>query len=124
MWAAPSWRRARSPASPGSRPLKPTLSAASWKTVRPRLLASKDWRSCACSTPSTSPLTPATRFASTAFEQHRAEGELRMPMPKADEVTRDYFHSLLPEDPRLTVRPMFGNLAGFVNGNMFTGVFG
>src|SRR2546421_3768723 len=47
-----------------------------------------------------------------------------MSMPRADEATRDYFHSLLPADPRIAVRPMFGNLAGFVNGNMFTGIFG
>jgi TfoX/Sxy family transcriptional regulator of competence genes len=47
-----------------------------------------------------------------------------MTMPKADEVTRDFFHSVLPLDPRVSVRPMFGNLAAFVNGNMFAGVFG
>lgn len=47
-----------------------------------------------------------------------------MPMPRPDEGTRAFFHSLLPEDPRIAVRPMFGNLAGFVNGNMFTGIFG
>src|SRR5258708_32042678 len=47
-----------------------------------------------------------------------------MSMPRPDEATRAYFHSLLPEDARIGVRPMFGNLAGFVNGNMFTGVFG
>jgi len=32
--------------------------------------------------------------------------------------------SWLPEDPRVQVRPMFGNLAGFSNGNMFIGLFG
>lgn len=47
-----------------------------------------------------------------------------MSMPKPDDATRAYFHALLPEDPRVAVRPMFGNLAGFVNGNMFTGIFG
>jgi TfoX/Sxy family transcriptional regulator of competence genes len=47
-----------------------------------------------------------------------------MSMPRPDEATRAYFQSLLPEDPRIAVRPMFGNLAGFVNGNMFTGIFG
>ena len=47
-----------------------------------------------------------------------------MSMPKADEATREYFHSLLPDFAPVTVRPMFGNLAGFVNGNMFTGIFG
>jgi len=47
-----------------------------------------------------------------------------MSMPRPDEATREYFHSVLPEDGRVSVRPMFGNLAGFVNGTMFTGVFG
>jgi TfoX/Sxy family transcriptional regulator of competence genes len=47
-----------------------------------------------------------------------------MSMPRPDDATRAYFDSVLPEDSRVTVRPMFGNLAGFVNGNMFTGVFG
>ena len=44
--------------------------------------------------------------------------------PKADPQTRELFESLLPEEPRISVRPMFGNLAAFVNGNMFSGVFG
>jgi TfoX/Sxy family transcriptional regulator of competence genes len=47
-----------------------------------------------------------------------------MPMPKADEAVRDQFRSLVPDDSRVTVKPMFGHLAGFVNGNMFTGTFG
>src|SRR5689334_6427146 len=47
-----------------------------------------------------------------------------MSMPRPDEATRAYFHTILPEDARIGVRPMFGNLAGFVNGNMFTGIFG
>lgn len=47
-----------------------------------------------------------------------------MSMPRPDEATRAYFHAILPEDARIGVRPMFGNLAGFVNGNMFTGIFG
>ncbi len=36
----------------------------------------------------------------------------------------DLFRSLVPEDKRVTVRPMFGNISAFVNGNMFFGVFG
>ena len=34
------------------------------------------------------------------------------------------FRSLVPDDPQVTVRPMFGNLSAFVNGNMFFGLFG
>lgn len=45
-------------------------------------------------------------------------------MPKPDAETEASFRSVVPEDPDVTVRPMFGNLAGFVNGNMFAGLFG
>ena len=47
-----------------------------------------------------------------------------MPFPHADEKTRDLFLSVLPDDGRVQVRPMFGHLAAFVNGNMFSGFFG
>ena len=30
----------------------------------------------------------------------------------------------MPADPAITLKPMFGNLAAFVNGNMFAGLFG
>lgn len=45
-----------------------------------------------------------------------------MPFPRIDEATRAYFDSLVPDDPRVQVRPMFGNVGAFVNGNMFMGV--
>ncbi len=45
-------------------------------------------------------------------------------MPKPDEETKAFFRSVVPEEPDIQIRPMFGNLAGFVNGNMFTGLFG
>ncbi len=44
---------------------------------------------------------------------------MNRPMPKADKSSREFFTSMVPDDPRVTVRPMFGNLAAFVNGNMF-----
>ena len=47
-----------------------------------------------------------------------------MTMPKAGEPVRAAFLKLLPADPAVTTRPMFGNLSAFVNGNMFAGVFG
>jgi len=31
---------------------------------------------------------------------------------------------LVPQAPIVTTRPMFGNMAAFVNGNMFAGLFG
>ncbi len=47
-----------------------------------------------------------------------------MKIPRADESSKELFTSFLPSDSRVTVRPMFGNVSAFVNGNMFFGVFG
>jgi TfoX/Sxy family transcriptional regulator of competence genes len=45
-------------------------------------------------------------------------------MPKPDDDTKAFFRTIVPEAPDVQIRPMFGNLAAFVNGNMFTGLFG
>lgn len=45
-------------------------------------------------------------------------------MPRPTDRAQADFRALLPDDPAVAARPMFGNLAGFVNGNMFTGLFG
>ena len=47
-----------------------------------------------------------------------------MKMPKPTEADRERFTALVPQDPRVEVKPMFGNLGAFVNGNMFMGLFG
>ena len=47
-----------------------------------------------------------------------------MKIPKPSDDDRARFLSLVPEDPRVEVKPMFGNLRAFVNGNMFMGLFG
>lgn len=47
-----------------------------------------------------------------------------MNIPRSDEKSKEVFRSFLPNDLRVTVRPMFGNQSAFVNGNMFFGVFG
>lgn len=47
-----------------------------------------------------------------------------MKVPKAGEPAKAAFQKLLPPDPAVTTRPMFGNLSAFINGNMFSGVFG
>ena len=47
-----------------------------------------------------------------------------MSMPKPEEASKKFFESTLPEDTRVQVRPMFGNVAGFVNGTMYMGLFG
>jgi TfoX/Sxy family transcriptional regulator of competence genes len=45
-------------------------------------------------------------------------------LPKPTEETKDYFASIVPDHPAVSVRPMFGQLSAFVNGNMFMGIFG
>lgn len=47
-----------------------------------------------------------------------------MEMPKPTDEDKERFRSLVPDDPRVEVKPMFGNLGAFVNGNMFMGLFG
>ena len=47
-----------------------------------------------------------------------------MEIPKPTEADREYFRSLLPDNPWIEVKPMFGNLGAFVHGNMFAGLFG
>jgi TfoX/Sxy family transcriptional regulator of competence genes len=45
-------------------------------------------------------------------------------IPKPSSADLERFRSIVPDDPRVEVKPMFGNLGGFVNGNMFIGLFG
>src|SRR5712691_5418866 len=45
-------------------------------------------------------------------------------MPKPSEQAKEAFTKLVPVGPTVKMRPMFGNLAAFVNGNMFAGLFG
>jgi TfoX/Sxy family transcriptional regulator of competence genes len=47
---------------------------------------------------------------------------MHVPRPSAE--TADLFRSVVPEAPDVQLRPMFANLAAFVNGNMFAGLFG
>lgn len=47
-----------------------------------------------------------------------------MKMPKPSEEDKDYFRSIVPDHPAVEIKPMFGNVAAFVNGNMFMGLFG
>ena len=47
-----------------------------------------------------------------------------MKIPKPTEADCERFTALVPDDPRVEVKPMFGNLGAFVNGNMFMGLFG
>lgn len=45
-----------------------------------------------------------------------------MPKPTPESVAR--FKEIVPDDPRVSLRPMFGNLAAFANGYMFAGLYG
>ncbi len=47
-----------------------------------------------------------------------------MDIPKPSESDMQFFRSLIPDEPAIEVKPMFGNLGAFVNGNMFAGLFG
>jgi TfoX/Sxy family transcriptional regulator of competence genes len=47
-----------------------------------------------------------------------------MKIPKPTTADRTRFESLVPHDARVAVKPMFGNLGAFVDGNMFMGLFG
>ena len=47
---------------------------------------------------------------------------MQMPKPTAADMER--FRACVPRDPRVDVKPMFGNLGAFLNGNMFMGLFG
>jgi len=47
---------------------------------------------------------------------------MKVPRPSPDDLA--YFRGIIPDDPRVAVKPMFGNIGAFVNGNMFSGLFG
>jgi TfoX/Sxy family transcriptional regulator of competence genes len=47
-----------------------------------------------------------------------------MRIPKPSEEDKQFFRSLIPGDPAVEIKPMFGNLGAFVHGNMFAGLFG
>ena len=47
-----------------------------------------------------------------------------MKIPKPTAGDRERFTALIPEASQVEVKPMFGNLGAFVNGNMFMGLFG
>ncbi|TAM66895.1 MAG: TfoX family protein [Microbacteriaceae bacterium] len=47
-----------------------------------------------------------------------------MQIPRPSEDVKTLFRSVIPDAPGVIVKPMFGNLGAFVNGNMFAGLFG
>jgi TfoX/Sxy family transcriptional regulator of competence genes len=51
-------------------------------------------------------------------------GGIGMQIPKPSDEDKQFFQSIVPQNERVEVKPMFGNLGAFVNGNMFAGLFG
>jgi TfoX/Sxy family transcriptional regulator of competence genes len=47
-----------------------------------------------------------------------------MQIPKATEDDKNRFRALVPSGSNIEIKPMFGNIAAFVNGNMFMGLLG
>jgi TfoX/Sxy family transcriptional regulator of competence genes len=47
-----------------------------------------------------------------------------MKLPRPSDEAKAAFTSLVPDEPSITLKPMFGQLSAFVNGNMFCGLFG
>ncbi|WBM80349.1 TfoX/Sxy family protein [Cryobacterium breve] len=47
-----------------------------------------------------------------------------MQIPKPTDEVKELFRSVVPDGPSVVVKPMFGNLGAFVNGNMFAGLYG
>jgi TfoX/Sxy family transcriptional regulator of competence genes len=47
-----------------------------------------------------------------------------MQIPKPTDADRERFRALVPDGTGVEIKPMFGNLGAFVNGNMFLGLFG
>lgn len=45
-------------------------------------------------------------------------------MPKHTDEAKAHFRGLVTEGPGVEVKPMFGSLGAFVNGNMYAGLFG
>ncbi|TAL45345.1 MAG: hypothetical protein EPN91_02635 [Salinibacterium sp.] len=47
-----------------------------------------------------------------------------MEIPRPRDEDRALFAEVMPDSAEVLVKPMFGNLGAFVNGNMFAGLFG
>jgi TfoX/Sxy family transcriptional regulator of competence genes len=47
-----------------------------------------------------------------------------MKMPKPSDEAKAALARVVPDEPATTIKPMFGQMSGFVNGNMFIGIWG
>lgn len=50
--------------------------------------------------------------------------EIRYVFSTLPEDAKELFSLVMPANPHIQIRPMFGNLGSFINGNMFAGLFG
>jgi multimeric flavodoxin WrbA/TfoX/Sxy family transcriptional regulator of competence genes len=64
------------------------------------------------------------RDAGGRIDFDNPEQEALMEIPKPSEDDKLFFRSLIPDGASIEIKPMFGNLGAFVNGNMFAGLFG
>jgi TfoX/Sxy family transcriptional regulator of competence genes len=54
----------------------------------------------------------------------QASEEIDMQIPNPTDEVKEFFRQVVPDAPGVVVKPMFGNLGAFVNGNMFAGLYG
>ena len=47
-----------------------------------------------------------------------------MKLPRPSEDAKAAFARVVPDGPGITIKPMFGQMSAFVNGNMFCGIYG
>ena len=47
-----------------------------------------------------------------------------MHMPRPSDEAKAAFARVVPDEPAITIKPMFGQMSAFVNGNMFCGIYG
>ena len=66
----------------------------------------------------------ASRRSGASRSERRVTSSAVMKIPKPTDADKAKFQALVPDDPRVVIKPMFGNLGAYVNGNMFIGLFG
>jgi TfoX/Sxy family transcriptional regulator of competence genes len=58
-------------------------------------------------------------------EENRAVAAPKgMKLPRPSEDAKAAFARVVPDGPGITIKPMFGQMSAFVNGNMFCGIYG
>lgn len=54
---------------------------------------------------------------------HEVRGD-SLNIPHPSEESKKFFKTIIPNETNVTVKPMFGNISAFINGNMFMGLYG